>query len=202
MGQPAADRDYRPGHERMLALLHHFPAGQPKLRIRVAGTNGKGSTSNFVAAALQALGYRVGLFTSPHISQFNERIRINGEPVADELLAEKLSQMVPTALEIGASYFEVATALALRCFAEAAIEVEVFEAGVGARLDATTALPSDLALLTPIGLDHQAWLGDTLIWQATRLSYIFQAAASQRLTCGIAINDINIGDLNGHRTIQ
>jgi dihydrofolate synthase/folylpolyglutamate synthase len=162
LGSPSADRDYRPGHERMHALMAYLPLRRPGLRIRIAGTNGKGSTAFFLSAALRAAGYRVGLYTSPHILDFNERIRIDGSPVDDECLGHLLEKLLPEALNIGASYFEVATALALGIFAQEDCAVEILEAGVGARLDATTAVPADMALITPIGLDHQAWLGDTL----------------------------------------
>jgi len=162
LGAPSADRDYKPGHERQLALLAHLQLRRPKLRIRVVGTNGKGSTSFMLAAALQTCGLKVGLYSSPHILEFNERIRINGTPVANSLIEQSLARLMPHALRIGTSYFETATAVALDLFSQAAVDVEILEAGVGARLDATTAVPADMALMTPIGLDHQNWLGDTL----------------------------------------
>jgi dihydrofolate synthase / folylpolyglutamate synthase len=162
LGRPSADRDYHPGHARMHALLEGLPLQRPRLRIRVAGTNGKGSTATMLAAALTASGYKVGLYTSPHLRRFNERIRIDGEEVEDAVLTACLQRLMPAALRIGASYFEVATAMALACFSKAGVDIEILEAGVGARLDATTAVPADAALLTPIGFDHQAWLGDTL----------------------------------------
>jgi dihydrofolate synthase / folylpolyglutamate synthase len=162
LGQPGADRDYKPGHARMQALLSGLPLHRPRLRIRIAGTNGKGSTAMMLAAALQASGCKVGLYTSPHLQRFNERIHIDGREVEDAELAACLERLMPVALEIGASYFEVATAMALICFSEAGVDAEVLEAGVGARLDATTAVPADAAVLTAIGLDHQVWLGDTL----------------------------------------
>jgi dihydrofolate synthase/folylpolyglutamate synthase len=162
LGRPAADRDYRPGHARMQALLAGLPLRRPRLRIRVAGTNGKGSTAMMLAAALEASGCRVGLYTSPHLRRFNERIRIDGGEADDASLAACLERLMPRALAVGASYFEVATAMALICFSEAGVDAEILEAGVGARLDATTAVPADAAVLTPVGLDHQGWLGDTL----------------------------------------
>jgi len=159
LGQPSADRDYKPGHERVHQLLGRLHLNRPSLRVRIAGTNGKGSTAHMLTDALTACGMKVGLYTSPHIHQFNERIRINGEAVDDAELLPYLECLMPTALVCGASYFEVATALALACFSEAHVDAEILEAGVGARLDATTAVPADMALITPIGLDHQAWLG-------------------------------------------
>ncbi len=162
LGRPAADRDYRPGHARMKALLQALDLHRPRLRVRIAGTNGKGSTANMLARALAASGFRVGLYTSPHLLRFNERIRINGEPIDDASLYRCLEALMPQARASGASYFEVATAAALAHFSERQTDVEILEAGVGARLDATTAVPADVALITPIGLDHQAWLGESL----------------------------------------
>ena len=162
LGQPSADRDYKPGHQRMHDLLAAAGLKPPKLRIRIAGTNGKGSTAMMLASALKACGLKVGLYTSPHIHSFNERIRINGESLSNTSLMQMMDELMPTALEIGASYFETATALALKHFSHSQVDVEILEAGVGARLDATTAVEADMALITPIALDHQNWLGDTL----------------------------------------
>jgi dihydrofolate synthase/folylpolyglutamate synthase len=171
LGQPSADRDYKPGHERILALLQPLNCKRPSLRIRIAGTNGKGSTAFMLAAGLQAAGLKVGLYTSPHILHFNERIRINGESISDKNLWQGLETIMPIALEVGASYFEVATALALHHFSQSQVDVEILEAGVGARLDATTAVDADMALITPIGLDHEAWLGDSIASVAEEKAY-------------------------------
>jgi len=171
LGQPSADRDYKPGHERMLTLLKPLQCKRPSLRIRIAGTNGKGSTAFMLAAGLQAAGLKVGLYTSPHILHFNERIRINGQPISDSNLYALLETVMPIALEAGASYFEVATTLALRHFSQNNVDVEILEAGVGARLDATTAVNADMALITPIGLDHEAWLGDNIASVAEEKAY-------------------------------
>ncbi|MBN4076943.1 bifunctional folylpolyglutamate synthase/dihydrofolate synthase [Mariprofundus ferrooxydans] len=162
LGNPSADRDYKPGHERLLKLLSPLDLHRPRLRIRIAGTNGKGSTAFMLAAALTACGFKVGLYTSPHILAFNERIRINGTPAATAQLWQGMKLLMPIAIEAGASYFETATALALKQFSEARVDVEILEAGVGARLDATTAVAASMALITPIALDHQNWLGDTV----------------------------------------
>ena len=171
LGQPSADRDYKPGHARMLALLQAVDCKRPALRIRIAGTNGKGSTAFMLAAGLQAAGLKVGLYTSPHVLQFNERIRINGVAVSDADLWHHLECIMPIALDAGASYFEVATALALYHFSKSSVDVEVLEAGVGARLDATTAVDADMALITPIGLDHEVWLGDSIASVAEEKAY-------------------------------
>lgn len=173
LGAPAADRDYKPGHARMLELLDGMHLHRPAIRIRVAGTNGKGSTSHMLAEGLGAAGLKVGLYTSPHIHRFNERIRIAGQPVSDACLLRLLPPLVRQAMRIGASYFEVATALALQCFSDARVDVEILEAGVGARLDATTAVAADMALLTPVAMDHQAWLGDRLEDIAAEKAHVF-----------------------------
>jgi len=162
LGSPQADRDYLPGHQRMVSLLDTMSLTQPQYRIRVAGTNGKGSTAFMLAHALQAVGFNVGLYTSPHIQHFQERIRINLSPVKEKILLQMLDTLLPHAQRIGASYFETATALALQYFSNQKVDIEILEAGVGARLDATTAVPADTAVITPIDLDHTDWLGGTL----------------------------------------
>ncbi len=184
LGAPSADRDYQPGHARVLALLQAaqeqgFTFHKPKLRIRIAGTNGKGSTAHFLAYALQANGYHVGLYTSPHILTFHERIQVNGMPIVQDDLMRLMAMVMPLALEKKASYFETAAVLALLHFSQQKVDVEILEAGVGAHFDATTAVPADMALLTSIGLDHQAWLGDTLEAIARDKAYVFKGCATK-----------------------
>jgi len=174
LGQPSADRDYQPGHERMQLLLAGLSLHRPRLRIRIAGTNGKGSTAFMLAAALQSAGLNVGLYTSPHILEFNERIRINGMPVGNSSLLSGMAQIMPLARQTGASYFETATALALDHFSQAAVDVEILEAGVGARLDATTAIAADMALITPVAMDHQNWLGASIKNIAGEKAFVMQ----------------------------
>ncbi len=179
LGMPSADRNYLPGHERVQMLLdaaekEGFLFQRPLLRIRVAGTNGKGSTANFLAQALQHCGYKVGLYTSPHIMQFHERMRIQGVPIANTQLIHLMEKIMPLALDVGSSYFETATVLALSHFSMHQVDVEILEAGVGAKLDATTAVPADVGVLTPIALDHQDWLGDDLASIAQDKAYVFQ----------------------------
>jgi dihydrofolate synthase/folylpolyglutamate synthase len=174
LGSPAADRDYQPGHERILKLLAGITTHRPMLRIRVAGTNGKGSTATMLAAALHSAGFKTGLYTSPHLLEFNERIRINNVPVNNNMLYQSLNRLLPLARAAQSSYFETATALSLDQFARSSVDVEILEAGVGARLDATTAVAADMALITPIALDHQAWLGDTLDEIAAEKAFAMQ----------------------------
>lgn len=186
LGQPGADRDYQPGHERLQALFASskplgFVIHRPKLRVRVAGTNGKGSTSHFLAAAFSACGYKVGLYTSPHIRKFHERIVVQHQPIDDDALKAIMVAVMPLALAAGTSYFETATAIALFYFSQQQVDIEILEAGVGAKLDATTAVSGDVGLLTPIALDHQAWLGDELSAIAYEKSFVFDG-------CSIAIS--------------
>ncbi len=156
----------------MQELLRPLCIKRPKLRVRIAGTNGKGSTAFMLSHALQACGMRTGLYSSPHIQHFGERIRINGVPVSETTLHMLMQSIMPAALKAGASYFEAATALALKYFSDSHVDVEILEAGVGARLDATTAVEADMALITPIGLDHQNWLGDRLADIAAEKAHI------------------------------
>ena len=184
LGAPNADRDYKPGHARIQKLIQRlvfkgFEFSKPKFRVRIAGTNGKGSTANFLAAALQANGLSIGLYTSPHILNFHERIRVNGEPITDAELLSLMAEVMPLALEVGTSYFETATVLALLYFSQQKVDVEILEAGVGAKLDATTAVAADMALLTPIALDHQDWLGNTRSEIASEKVFVFQGCSIQ-----------------------
>ena len=179
LGMPSADRNYLPGHERVQMLLDAAEKEgvffqRPLLRIRVAGTNGKGSTAHFLAQALQHCGYKVGLYTSPHIMQFHERMRIQSVPISNSQLTDLMAKMMPLALDAGASYFETATVLALSHFSMHQVDVEILEAGVGAKLDATTAVLADVGVLTPVALDHQDWLGNDLVSIAQDKAYVFQ----------------------------
>ncbi len=150
-----------------LEALGHPERAYPSLHI--AGTNGKGSTCAFLASCLRAQGLKVGLYTSPHLERVNERFRIDGEPIDDALLDERIEQVRAkvTALQgepasLGLTYFEVGTLVALWHFAQERVDVAVLETGLGGRLDATNAVTPEVAIITPISLDHQDYLGDTL----------------------------------------
>lgn len=134
---------------------------RPKAVVQVAGTNGKGSTSTFIAALGAAHGLKVGLFTSPHFVSFRERIRINGFPATEEALLGPANAIMAAG---GASltYFEFITALAALSFSDGAVDMAVMETGLGGTWDAVTALPVDMVAYTPIGLDHCHILGDTV----------------------------------------
>lgn len=140
-------------------------AGSPQqnfLCVQVAGTNGKGSTSAFLAAILEAAGLRVGLYTSPHLQSFCERIRIDGAAISEAEVADLANQLRPLSVDLPVTFFEFSTVMALCAFARHNVDIAVLETGLGGRLDATTAVASKLSLITPISLDHQDHLGTTL----------------------------------------
>lgn len=128
--------------------------------ITVAGTNGKGSSVALFETILLAAGYRVGCYTSPHLIRYNERIRLNGEQVSDELLCESFERIDQARGETSLTYFEFGTLAAFELFARAELDVVVLEVGLGGRLDASNLLDADVALITAIDVDHAAWLGN------------------------------------------
>jgi dihydrofolate synthase/folylpolyglutamate synthase len=132
--------------------------------IHVAGTNGKGSVCAIIDSICRAQGYRTGLFISPHLVTFRERIRVNGEMISEGAAANGLTMIrnLTADWDPHPTFFEVTTALALKHFGEAKIDIAVLETGLGGRLDATNAVQSDVSVITPIGLDHEKWLGRTL----------------------------------------
>jgi len=129
--------------------------------LTVAGTNGKGSTATLAAAAFREAGHRTGLYTSPHLLRYNERVAIDGEPVGDEALCRAFEAIERARQGVSLTYFEFGTLAALWLFREAAVDVQVLEVGLGGRLDAVNLVDADVALITNIGLDHTDWLGDT-----------------------------------------
>lgn len=128
----------------------------------VAGTNGKGSVSLLLSEICRCSGYRVGLYTSPHLQNFNERIRIDGRPLSEEKLSALLAEVREAATGIPVTFFEAATALALLAFRRAGVDFVVVETGMGGRLDATNVVEPKLCCITPVGFDHQEHLGETL----------------------------------------
>ncbi|HEV2046864.1 MAG TPA: folylpolyglutamate synthase/dihydrofolate synthase family protein [Chthoniobacterales bacterium] len=132
--------------------------------IHVAGTNGKGSVCAMIDSICRAQKYRTGLFTSPHLVTFRERIRVNGEMISKDAVASDLTSIcsLVASWDPYPTFFEIATALALKFFSEAKIDIVILETGMGGRLDATNAVQSNVSVITPIDLDHQQWLGDSL----------------------------------------
>ena len=154
---------YKPGLENTLRLMAHVGNPHEHLRaVHVAGTNGKGSTSHLIAAVLQAAGYKVGLFTSPHLISLTERIRINGQPIPEAEVADFIEQNHAFLDELQPSFFETMTALAFAYFVKEQVDIAVVEVGLGGRLDSTNVLTPLLSVITNIGFDHTEFLGNTL----------------------------------------
>ncbi|MDR1410153.1 MAG: bifunctional folylpolyglutamate synthase/dihydrofolate synthase [Oscillospiraceae bacterium] len=175
----------RPGLERMRALCALLGHPQEKLRfVHIAGTNGKGSTCVMLESILRAAGYRTGLFISPYVYDFCERIQINGAPVAGETLAAAvsrvrgaISQMEPELLPV--TEFEALTATAFLIYAQAGCDIVVLETGLGGRLDSTNMIPTPLvSVITSISFDHTAILGESLVQIAREKCGIFKGGAA------------------------
>ena len=130
--------------------------------IHVAGTNGKGSVSHMLASVLQQAGYKTGLFTSPHLLDFRERIRVNGEMISEEAVAVFITKHKEQFDDLKPSFFEMTSALAFQYFKEEGVDVAVIETGLGGRLDSTNIILPELSVITNIGFDHMELLGDTL----------------------------------------
>src|SRR5690606_2484096 len=131
--------------------------------VHIAGTNGKGSTSHMLAAVLQVAGYKTGLYTSPHLHEFTERIRVDGTEVSREFIVDFVNRIQPYIDEIKPSFFEITVAMAFDYFASRQIDIAIVEVGLGGRLDSTNVITPELALITNIGWDHKDLLGDTLV---------------------------------------
>ncbi len=129
--------------------------------VHVAGTNGKGSSSHMLASVLQQAGYKTGLYTSPHLKSFTERIRVNGQPISEEGVATFVEKYKTVIEEIQPSFFEVTVAMAFDCFAKEEVDIAIIEVGLGGRLDSTNIITPEVSLITNIGLDHTEFLGHT-----------------------------------------
>jgi dihydrofolate synthase/folylpolyglutamate synthase len=147
-----------------LPIAHGLEAAAPWKVIHVAGTNGKGSVCAMIDSILRAQGYRTGLFTSPHLVTFRERIRVNGEMISEDAVTSGLAAIRGLIADWNPhpTFFEVATALALKHFAETKIDFVILETGLGGRLDATNSIQSNVSVITQIDFDHEKWLGKTL----------------------------------------
>lgn len=161
--QESGSDAYKPGLERIESFMTYL--GRPHRHyatIHVAGTNGKGSTSHIIASVLQAAGFRTGLFTSPHLHDFRERIRIEGVQISEREVVEFVDQHRAAMERIGLSFFEMTAAMAFDHFSREGVEVAVIETGLGGRLDATNIITPIASVITNIGLDHTDLLGSTL----------------------------------------
>jgi dihydrofolate synthase/folylpolyglutamate synthase len=144
--------------------------------IHVAGTNGKGSTSHMLASVLQEAGYKVGLYTSPHIKDFRERIKINGQKIEEQFVVHFTENIKTKITEIQPSFFEITVAMAFAYFAKQQVDIAVIEVGLGGLLDSTNVITPELCVITNIGLDHTNLLGTTLPEIATQKAGIIKAS--------------------------
>ena len=166
---------YKEGLSNSWALDEHFNHPHTKFKtIHVAGTNGKGSCSHTLAAILQAEGYRVGLFTSPHLVDFRERIKVNGECISQDYVIDFVENERSFFEPLHPSFFELTTAMAFKYFADAQVDIAVIEVGLGGRLDCTNIITPILSVITNISLDHTQFLGDTLEKIATEKAGIIK----------------------------
>lgn len=154
---------YKPGLERIESFCGVLDNPQCRYRVlHVAGTNGKGSTSHMLASVLESAGYRVGLFTSPHLRDFRERMRVDGEMISEGEVVAFVEHNRTEMERLGLSFFEMTAAMAFDYFARSEVDVAVIETGLGGRLDATNIVTPELSIITNIGLDHMQYLGSTL----------------------------------------
>ena len=175
MFQQHGAKAYKSGLENTVALdaVFNHPHRAYKT-IHVAGTNGKGSTSHLLASVLQCAGYKVGLYTSPHLRDFRERIRVNGTMISEQAVVDFVEAHQTLVEELQPSFFEITTALAFRYFAQQQVDVAVIEVGLGGRLDCSNIIAPELAIITNISLDHTDLLGDTLEKIATEKAGIIK----------------------------
>lgn len=163
MFQRVGGAAYKEGLDNTLTLDAHFGHPHHSFRtIHVAGTNGKGSVSHTLAAVLQSAGYKTGLYTSPHLVDFRERIRINGTPISKDYVVRFVEHERSFFEPLCPSFFELATAMAFKYFVDEQVDVAVIEVGLGGRLDCTNIIMPDLSIITNISFDHVQFLGDSL----------------------------------------
>lgn len=154
---------YKPGLDRIKTLCTHLRQPQNSFRsIHIGGTNGKGSTAHMLASILQESNYRIGLFTSPHLKDFSERIRYNGKPIEEDFVVTFVDRNKDFLEQGGFSFFEMSAVLAFSYFKEQEIDIAVVEVGMGGRLDSTNVIQPMVSVITHIGRDHMEFLGDTL----------------------------------------
>jgi len=177
----------KPGLDRTLSLLDTIGNPHNKLRtIHVAGTNGKGSVCSIIASILTESGYKTGLYTSPHISNFNERIRINGIEISDDELIDITKLLLKKNDAIGGTFFEITTAIAFYYFSINSVDCAVIETGLGGRLDATNVVNPLLSIITSIDLEHTEYLGNTI--QAIAYEKAGIIKESVPCVCGVVKN--------------
>lgn len=172
-------RGIQPGLERMRAAVH--PADSDFPVIQVAGTNGKGSVCHLLDAILHEEGYTVGRYTSPHLQRVHERIAVNGQPISDTALAREAAAL--RGEDIGFTYFEALTVIALRHFRRRKVDLAILEVGMGGRLDATSVVDADLAVITTVALEHERYLGTTIAAIAAEKAGIIKPGSRAVTAC-------------------
>lgn len=166
---------YKPGLENTIRLMEVLDNPHLKFKaIHVAGTNGKGSVSHYMAAILQQAGFKVGLYTSPHLVDFRERIRIDGVMIDEQYVVNFINTHLSAVENIQPSFFELTMAMAFSYFADQQVDIAVIEVGLGGRLDSTNIILPELSIITNIGFDHVEFLGDTLAKIATEKAGIIK----------------------------
>ena len=154
---------YRKDLVNTIRLCEFIGNPQDKFRsVHVAGTNGKGSTSHMLASIFQVAGYKTGLYTSPHLKDFRERIRVNGEMIRKDFVTDFIQRIQPLSEEIDPSFFEVTVAMAFEYFVQEKVDIAIVEVGLGGRLDSTNIITPEISVITNIGYDHMNMLGNTL----------------------------------------
>ena len=183
---------YKEGLTTTMALDIHLGHPHQHYRtIHVAGTNGKGSVSSTLAAILQSSGFKVGLYTSPHLVDFRERIRVDGAMISEERVVRFVEEERSFFEPLSPSFFELTTALAFKYFEEEKVDVAVVEVGLGGRLDCTNIINPDLSIITNISSDHQQFLGDTLPLIASEKAGIIKTGVP-----------VVVGETNGHADVR
>ena len=166
---------YKPNLDNTIALLNLLNNPQENFKsIHIAGTNGKGSVSHLIASVFQSAGYKTGLYTSPHLKDFRERIKINGKMIDKQRVCDFIDQHKPDFEKIQPSFFEMTVGMAFQYFSDEKVDIAIVETGMGGRLDSTNVLSPEICVITNIGFDHTAFLGDTLKKIATEKAGIIK----------------------------
>ena len=174
--QQKGESAYKPGLENVIELDNYYGNPHKKFKtIHIAGTNGKGSVSHTLAAILQSAGYKVGLYTSPHLKDFSERIRVNGKPISEQYVIDFVCEADEIIGKLNPSFFEITTLMAFTYFASVGVDVAVIETGLGGRLDSTNIISPVLSVVTNVSFDHVNLLGDTLEKIATEKAGILKS---------------------------
>ena len=170
---------YKADLDNTIGLCDSLGNPQTKFKsVHIAGTNGKGSVSHMLAAILQTAGYKTGLYTSPHLKDFRERIKVNGEMISEDFVVDFTEKIKPLIEEIEPSFFEITVAMAFDYFAEQKVDIAIIETGLGGRLDSTNIITPELSVITNIGLDHMNLLGDSLEKIAAEKAGIIKTGSS------------------------